>query len=914
MQDDSTNTLPGENGWMTGSADTGDAGIHPAGMIPAEETWSHDTEAGIEKPLISDLQDAAAAFTAAFNTALYELETSRKQNEERSARIGELDEAIKSIRAALDAEVSKGRRREEEYSREAEQLGQKTIELGSERDRLQEKVREQESISIAQADELARLISRIEEQDGVLEQRAAEALCARQEFEQERDRLAGALNALQAQYDKAGHESNELQATLEGRNSEITGLRSQLDEQAGELQSKTSEISGLGEQLSGLREELESRSEAMHRQTEQHAHASEELNTRIADVGAELQMLRVAHDELAAHAEKLEALNTALHESSISKRAIQKNQLEEIELLRSRLEKVNTSLNIQSGKTLEAGSQAGALIDLEQKLEAAQARIETLDSEARLASELESENERLRDALQAATGSASRGEEDAQRLKVLQEQLADLQSMLDTSQSEQKILAEQLHDHEQLRQEVASLREVVRQAEDKHDEPDNCGGTSVVSTAETGEPGTATSASEQGSRPPEAALSGSGPAVSPAEGGLQRDPVERVSDRARFIAGLDMLLAGNRDPGVGHNLMYILLDKFIQVRDEIGVMESEHVIRDVAEIIASFCSGDDVVSRFGDCTFAMICSGESLAQTEEKAEKIRLAIEGRIFEYDGRSVLMTASIGICSVRKSDAGAGDVIARADLACEAARSYGGNHVLVSSPMADNIISTGANENHEAMVRAILDEHRARIYYQPITSLKGEPSDQYEILIRIIDKSGSVILPGEFISMASKCGLAAAVDRYVIENVMKMMADNRGQAMTLFIKLTGSSVADQEFPVWIMHKIKEYAINPAQLVFEVAENLLQSDIKNLSMLSKAITAVGCKVAIEHYRMSCQLHHLKHIHAYYLKIDSGLVESIRGKGASLLKVAAIMKMARENNYITIAEGVESSAALAIL
>ena len=902
---------------MTGSADTGEAGFHPAGMIPAEEARSHDTEAGIEKPLISDLQDAATAFTAAFNTALYELETSRKQNEERSARIGELDEAIKSIRAALDAEVSKGRRSEEEYSREAEQLGQKIIELESERDRLQEKVREQESISIARADEVGRLSSRIEEQNGVLEQRAAEALCARQEFEQERARLDGALNALQAQYDKAGDESNTLQAMLEDRNSEIAGLRCQLDERAGELQSKTSEISGLGQQLSGLREELESQSEAMHRQAEQHAHASEELNTRIADVGAELQMLRVAHDELAAHAEKLEALNTALHESSISKRALQKNQLEEIELLRSRLEKLNTSLNIQSDKTLEAGNHARASNDLEEKLQAAEARIQTLDSEARLASELESENERLRGALQAATESASRGEEDAQRLKVLQEQQADLQSMLDSSRSEHKILAEQLHDHEQLRQEVASLREVIRQADDRQDERDACGGMLEASSGETDKPGPVMSASEQNDGKPEAALSdatGAGLSGSLTEGDRQRDPVERISDRARFIAGLDELLAENRDSGASHNLMYVLLDRFIQVRDEIGVMESEHVIKDVAEIIASFCSGDDVVSRFGDCTFAMICSGESLAQTEEKAEKIRLAIEGRIFEYGGRSVLMTVSIGICSVRKSDTSAGDVIARADLACESARSYGGNQVLASSAIADNIISTGASNNHEAMVRAILDEHRARIYYQPITSLKGELSNQYEILIRIIDESGSVILPGEFISMASKCGLAAAVDRYVIENVMKMMADNRGQAMTLFIKLTGQSVADQEFPVWIMHKIKEYAINPAQLVFEVAENLLQTDIKNLSMLSKAINAVGCKIAIEHYRMSCQLHHLRHIHVYYLKIDSGLIESIRGKGASLLKVAAIMKMARENNYITIAEGVESSAALALL
>jgi EAL domain-containing protein (putative c-di-GMP-specific phosphodiesterase class I) len=165
-----------------------------------------------------------------------------------------------------------------------------------------------------------------------------------------------------------------------------------------------------------------------------------------------------------------------------------------------------------------------------------------------------------------------------------------------------------------------------------------------------------------------------------------------------------------------------------------------------------------------------------------------------------------------------------------------------------------------------------------------------------------------------MAENCGLAAKVDRYVLENVMQVMAENRGQEMNLFVKLTGQTIADHDFPVWMVGKIREYRIKPEQLVFEVSENILQSDIKNLSMLSRALGAIGCKIAIEHYRMSCQLHHLKHISVHYLKIDRGLVEGIGRKGESLSKIAAIMEMAKQNNYITIAEGVESPAALAIL
>ena len=83
---------------------------------------------------------------------------------------------------------------------------------------------------------------------------------------------------------------------------------------------------------------------------------------------------------------------------------------------------------------------------------------------------------------------------------------------------------------------------------------------------------------------------------------------------------------------------------------------------------------------------------------------------------------------------------------------------------------------------------------------------------------------------------------------------------------------------------------------------------------MLTKALHTIGCKIAIEHYKMSTKPQHLLHIHTDYLKIDSCLIENLSRKGKSFEKVTAIMEIARENNYTTIAEGVENPAALAIL
>ena len=151
----------------------------------------------------------------------------------------------------------------------------------------------------------------------------------------------------------------------------------------------------------------------------------------------------------------------------------------------------------QSDKTTAMENQVGAFTDLEEKLKAAEAQVTALDGRASLANELEAENERLRGDLQAATESIGRGEEDAQQRKALHEQLVDLQSLLDSSRSEQKILAEQMHDYEQLRQEVASLRGVVRQTEDKQERRSSCGWTLEALREEADNTGTGLSASQQ---------------------------------------------------------------------------------------------------------------------------------------------------------------------------------------------------------------------------------------------------------------------------------------------------------------------------------------------------------------------------------------------------------------------------------
>ena len=212
--------------------DTADMNLSAGDHQPKDKT-------DIEKPVIADLQAAADEFNAAFNTALYELESSRKIAVERSIRIDELNESIKTINSALTDEITKGQILEEEFRLEKEQLHQKIQDTESARNDIHQQVCEHENTLNARAEEISQLSAQIEELTGTLEQRAVEVQHLQKEFARERDMLTGELNEQKEQLSEANNQLNTQRQKLADNDREIADINEQVDRLTTELNSRT---------------------------------------------------------------------------------------------------------------------------------------------------------------------------------------------------------------------------------------------------------------------------------------------------------------------------------------------------------------------------------------------------------------------------------------------------------------------------------------------------------------------------------------------------------------------------------------------------------------------------------------------------------------------------------------------------
>jgi diguanylate cyclase (GGDEF)-like protein len=170
-----------------------------------------------------------------------------------------------------------------------------------------------------------------------------------------------------------------------------------------------------------------------------------------------------------------------------------------------------------------------------------------------------------------------------------------------------------------------------------------------------------------------------------------------------FLTGLynrrEMLerLAAETSRAKRHGLVYCVLeadiDLFKNVNDTFGHEAGDRVLVAVAELIKACLRLEDSCARWGGEEFLVFLPHTENESAASVAEKIRADVEGFAFEYDGRPVRVTVSIGIAQYASDDA-IDDVIRRADEAMYAAKMAGRNAAAAFRSGKPEVLSMGRN----------------------------------------------------------------------------------------------------------------------------------------------------------------------------------------------------------------------------
>ncbi|VXC15334.1 EAL domain-containing protein [Pseudomonas sp. 9Ag] len=392
-----------------------------------------------------------------------------------------------------------------------------------------------------------------------------------------------------------------------------------------------------------------------------------------------------------------------------------------------------------------------------------------------------------------------------------------------------------------------------------------------------------------------------------------QDLVTGLYNRNHFLESLDGAVERAVNAGKNSSLAYIRIDRFASLQAEIGLGDSDRLLAELAQLLRGQFPQNAELARFGDDAFAVLMEEATPKQLEQPLTELLQKVEGHLFDVGGRTVQTSLSIGVAALDEQTAKARDVVDRAHRCAEELTD--GNALRVYDP-ARELAAAASRGNVLAMLQQALEKNSFRLLFQPIISLRGDSHEHYEVLLRLLDPEGAEVPPGEFLDAAKEAGLASKIDRWVLLNSIKLLAEhrNKGHSTRLMVHLSGTSLQDPSLLSWLGAALKASRLPPDSLVFQLDENDAVAYLRQAKALTQGLAGLGCRVALNQFGCVLNpLNTLKHLDADFVKIDGSYTQDLsRQENQEALK--QLLAQLHEQAKQTIVPFVDSATVLATL
>jgi diguanylate cyclase (GGDEF)-like protein len=371
---------------------------------------------------------------------------------------------------------------------------------------------------------------------------------------------------------------------------------------------------------------------------------------------------------------------------------------------------------------------------------------------------------------------------------------------------------------------------------------------------------------------------------------------------------------GSRSARTVSTVLYGDIDQLHVVNDLLGFGAGDQVIAAVAHALqAQLASRDAVLSRLSGDRFTIFFADCPLDRARAIGDELRDAVSAVPLNIGTDSIPLSISFGAATVRGGERSFDHALAAAEVACKAAKDRGRNRV-ESYEVHDSSINRRIDDIAiVGRLRAALEKGNFQIFGQPIAPLlQPEKVRRYEMLLRLIDEKGRLVLPGQFMSSATRYQLLPTLDRCVISHVLTRLAAAKREPgfepIHVSINLSGPTLSDTTFLDWLVVQIDSSGVPGEWLEFELTETAAVSNLEHAQRLMARLTECGCRLALDDFGTGLSsLAHLKALHFSALKIDGSFIRDILHNERSDSLVRAVTQLGHGMGMETVAEYVET-------
>ncbi len=342
------------------------------------------------------------------------------------------------------------------------------------------------------------------------------------------------------------------------------------------------------------------------------------------------------------------------------------------------------------------------------------------------------------------------------------------------------------------------------------------------------------------------------------------------------------------------------IDDFSGINKQLGIDESDRVLRYFSHELMDFFTSED-------CWYYRL-HGDIFALLSMEHNQIELAKQCLLFFKhltnhpficaNGEPLILTLVGGLACAEEI------LLSCADTALLHAKQNN-----LSLQIYSQELDSLQNEGRTYWINQVqlaLQEKRLFPYYQPIVHLASGQVVKYESLMRMVDREGQIISPGDFLPILEQTRYYPRMTQAIVEQACSFFSTKN---VYFSVNLSVDDLLQQQTIEFIIATAKRYRVTD-RIIIEVVET---QNVQNYDVALQTIDtlkALGMKIAIDDFGSGyANFSYLSEFPADYVKIDGSLISKVNSDSKTHHLVKMLIDYAHNEGMEVIAEFVSDAA-----
>lgn len=355
-------------------------------------------------------------------------------------------------------------------------------------------------------------------------------------------------------------------------------------------------------------------------------------------------------------------------------------------------------------------------------------------------------------------------------------------------------------------------------------------------------------------------------------------------------------------------ILSLQLNRFKAINDRHGYDVGDQVLRMIASAMEAAAGPTSLVARLAGDEFAIALAAPraKVANAWILAEDL-LALVTKPMEVDGKLVQIGAFLGIAAAEPNDAQIPDLLRRADIALDRAKSTRSARAIWFDEGMERALLV--HSEIEQGIRYGLDHGQFIPYFEPQVELLTGEIIGFEVLARWEHPLSGMIEPARFIPVAEEHGLIGRLSEQIMLAAMTEAAQ-WDPSIKLSVNISPMQLSDSWLAQRIVRLLAEAGFPAERLVVEITESSLFADLDLAKSIVSSLKNQGIRLALDDFGTGfSSLAHLRSLPFDVIKIDRSFVSTLGKDPESTAIIRAVATLADGIGVPVTVEGIEDAA-----